>query len=198
MKTSTCISHWFLREIDWHDLCTFNLTFNFNICTINRVIHVSRHAFKPPLIFFFLMSCCKVSQQQHHLKHCHSECVRLVYLITGCSPTCSQPESKQPSVGDHHKPAPSDAILPNSCAVHLFLSTELPEEGRGRLRQVLVAWRRPRNPYQTSRRMNINCGARHRLITKQQLHSYYHLFVLFNKIRHRLGQEVQNVEKFKT
>lgn len=53
MKTSTCISHWFLQEIDWHDLCTFNLTFNFNICTINRVIHVSRHAFKPPLIFFF-------------------------------------------------------------------------------------------------------------------------------------------------
>lgn len=106
MKTSTCISHWFLQEIDWHDLCTFNLTFNFNICTINRVIHVSRHAFKPPLIFFFLMSCCKVSQQQHHLKHCHSECVRLVYLITSCSPTWSQPESKQPSVGDHHSPLP--------------------------------------------------------------------------------------------
>ena len=41
--------------------------------------------------------------------------------------------------------------------------------GAGRLRQVLVAWRRPRNPYQTSRRTDITASA-------PQLHFYYHLF----------------------
>lgn len=42
-----------------------------------------------------------------------------------------------------------------------FWAGELPRGGGGaeRLHQVLVAGRRPRNPYQTSRRMNINEGA---------------------------------------
>ncbi len=102
------------------------------------------------------------------------------------------PESKQPHQRGPPLPPPARSLSlslslsyypTNSSTVHLFLSRELPEEGRraGCVRSRLLG-DVPGIPIRLPAAW-ILMTVRHRLITRQQLHSYYHLFS-FNKTPH--------------